>query len=192
MVWNKLKMSFWNWTWKNYFKMEEGGRWKSKLFDCILWLGIKVFSNVFCYVLVSLLFSRPKQIPSLWPIFGVRGLYRVLLSCAHWQLFDWKTRITWNKTSENWFWVESSQKLFLTAKFNAYFNLFQNNPDSAINRQQMINSTEKMTESVIQFEQKRLGDVRTTLLEYARFEMNFAAKCLEQWSQVFLITLILT
>lgn len=58
-------------------------------------------------------------------------------------------------------------------------------PDSAIVRNRVIGSTEKMKESILKFEEKRLKDVKKYLQEYCRLEMTFAAKCLEQWSQCY-------
>jgi hypothetical protein len=58
-------------------------------------------------------------------------------------------------------------------------------PDSAIVRNRVIGSTEKMKESILKFEEKRLKDVKKNLQEYCRLEMTFAAKCLEQWSQCY-------
>jgi len=58
-------------------------------------------------------------------------------------------------------------------------------PDSAIVRNRVMGSTEKMKESILKFEEKRLKDVKKNLQEYCRLEMTFAAKSLEQWSQCY-------
>merc|ERR1719228_3209319 len=46
-------------------------------------------------------------------------------------------------------------------------------------------STKFLEESILKFEEKRLCDLKQVLMEYARIEMTFAAKCLENWSQVY-------
>lgn len=58
-------------------------------------------------------------------------------------------------------------------------------PDSAIVRNRVVSNTEKMKESILKFEEKRLQDVKKNLQEYCRLEMTFAAKCLEQWSKCY-------
>jgi len=60
-----------------------------------------------------------------------------------------------------------------------------NSPDSAIVRNRVVSNTEKMKESILKFEEKRLNDVKKHLQEYCRLEMTFAAKCLEQWSRCY-------
>jgi len=46
-------------------------------------------------------------------------------------------------------------------------------------------STKLLEESILQFEEKRLHDLKQSLMEYCRIEMTFAAKCLEQWSNCY-------
>lgn len=46
-------------------------------------------------------------------------------------------------------------------------------------------STKLLEESILKFEEKRLHDLKQSLMEYCRIEMTFAAKCLEQWSNCY-------
>lgn len=46
-------------------------------------------------------------------------------------------------------------------------------------------STKLLEESILKFEEKRLHDLKQSLMEYCRIEMTFAAKCLEQWSSCY-------
>lgn len=46
-------------------------------------------------------------------------------------------------------------------------------------------STKLLEDSILKFEEKRLHDLKQSLMEYCRIEMTFAAKCLEQWSNCY-------